>query len=85
MLVAASFTPEKIGDALGSGDEIVSRAAGIPVQVRQLEEHGTFGALVRLLILDLEVPVDHLAAAIMPLTVDDLARLGNSRNSSSSR
>jgi methylase of polypeptide subunit release factors len=75
MLVSASFTAEKIGDALGSGDEIVSRAAGIPVQVRQLEGQGAFGALVRLLILDLEVPVDQLAPAIVPLTVDDLAHL----------
>lgn len=75
MLVLSSFTAEKIGDALGTGDEIVSRAAGIPVQVRQLEEHGGFGALVRLLILDLEVPVEQLAPAIVPLTVDDLARL----------
>ena len=75
VLVAASFTGEKIGEVLGSGDEIVSRSAGIPVQIRQLEEHGTFGALVRLLILDLDVPVDQLAAAITPLTIDDLARL----------
>ena len=75
MLVAASFTPEKIGDALGSGDEIISRSAGIPVQVRQLEEHGAFGALVRLFILDLDVQVDQLAPAIAPITVDDLARL----------
>ncbi len=75
MLVSVSFTPDKIGEALGTGDEIVSRAAGIPVQIRQLEQHGSFGALVRLLILDLDVPVDQLAPAIAPLTVDDLARL----------
>jgi methylase of polypeptide subunit release factors len=75
MLRSVGFTAEKIGDALGTGDEIVSRANGIPVQIRQLEEHGTFGALVRLFILDLDVPVDQLAPAIVPLTVDDLARL----------
>jgi methylase of polypeptide subunit release factors len=75
MLVSVSFTPDKIGEALGTGDEIVSRAAGIPVQIRQLEQHGSFGALVRLLILDLDVPVDQLAPAIAPLSVDDLARL----------
>jgi hypothetical protein len=75
MLVSSSFSPDKIGDALGSGDEIVSRSAGIPVQIRQLEEHGSFGALVRLFILDLDVPADQLAPAIVPLTVDDLARL----------
>ena len=73
--MSATFTPEKIGDALGTGDEILSRAADIPVQLRQLEQHGAFGALVRLFILDLEVPVDQLAPAIAPLTVDDLARL----------
>jgi methylase of polypeptide subunit release factors len=75
MLVAVSFTGEKIGEALGSGDEIVSRSSGIPVQVRQLEQHGPFGALVRLLILDLDVPVDQIVPAIAPLTVDDLVRL----------
>jgi methylase of polypeptide subunit release factors len=75
MLVAASFTGEKIGEALGSGDEIVSRSSGIPVQVRQLQQYGAFGALVRLFILDLDVPVDQLAPAIVPLTVDDLTRL----------
>jgi len=74
-LVTVGFTAEKIGDALGSGDEIVSRSAGIPVQIRQLEQHGTFGALVRLFILDLDVAVDQLAPSISPLTVDDLARL----------
>jgi methylase of polypeptide subunit release factors len=75
MLRSVGFSAEKIGDALGTGDEIVSRAASIPVQVRQLEEHGTFGALVRLFILDLAVPVDQLVPAIAPLTVDDLVRL----------
>ncbi|MCM3875828.1 MAG: hypothetical protein NEA02_05345, partial [Thermoanaerobaculia bacterium] len=48
VLASASFTLEKIGEALGTGDEIVSRASSIPVQVRQLEKHGAFGALVRL-------------------------------------
>jgi len=75
MLVSASFTGEKIGDALGTGDEIVSRSASIPVQVRQLADHGALGVLVRLLILDLEVPVDQLTLAIAPLTADDLVRL----------
>jgi methylase of polypeptide subunit release factors len=75
VLIAATYTAEKIGDALGSGDEIVSRAADIPVHLRQLQTHGAFGALVRLFILDLDVPVTELAPAIAPLTVDDLARI----------
>ncbi len=75
VLIAASYTAEKIGDALGSGDEIVSRAADIPVHLRQLQTHGAFGALVRLFILDLDVPVTELAPAIAPLTVDDLERI----------
>jgi methylase of polypeptide subunit release factors len=74
-LVAATYTAEKIGNALGSGDEIVSRAADIPVHLRQLQAQGPFGALVRLFILDLDVTVDDLAPAIVPLTIDDLARL----------
>jgi methylase of polypeptide subunit release factors len=75
MLVSVTFTGEKIGEALGTGDEIVSRSTGIPVQVRQLAQHGTFGALVRLLILDLDVPIAELAPAIAPLTIDELVRL----------
>ncbi|MCM3875716.1 MAG: methyltransferase, partial [Thermoanaerobaculia bacterium] len=55
--------------------EVVSLGSGIPVQVRHLEAHGAFGALVRLLILNLDVPADQLAPAILPLTVGDLARL----------
>jgi methylase of polypeptide subunit release factors len=43
--------------------------------VRQLAQHGTFGALVRLLILDLDVPIAELAPAIAPLTIDDLVLL----------
>jgi methylase of polypeptide subunit release factors len=75
VLLSVSFTAEKIGDALGSGDEIVSRSAGIPVQVRQLAQHGAFGALIRLFILDLHVAADDLAPGIAPLNVADLARL----------
>jgi methylase of polypeptide subunit release factors len=75
MLTSVTFTGEKIGEALGSGDEIVSRSSGIPVQVRQLAQHGPFGALVRLFILDLDVPIAELAPAITPLTTDDLVLL----------
>jgi methylase of polypeptide subunit release factors len=75
-LTSAQFTAARIGDALGTGDEIVSRASDIPVQLRHLEQHATLGALVRLLILDLDVPVGQLEPAIAPLTVRDLAQLG---------
>lgn len=62
MLVAVSFTGEK--------DRLCS--SGIPVQVRQLAPYGTFGALVRLLILNLDVPAAELTPAITPLTLDVL-------------
>jgi methylase of polypeptide subunit release factors len=75
VLVAASFTSEKIGDALGTEGEILSRAADIPVHLRRLERHGAFGALVGLFILDLDVPEERLASAIAPLTTDDLVTL----------
>ncbi|HKY51812.1 MAG TPA: methyltransferase [Candidatus Limnocylindria bacterium] len=76
VLIAREFSAAKIGDALGTGDEIVSRTAEIPVQLRQLERHPTLGALVRLLILALDVPADQLAPAIAPLALSDLASLG---------
>ena len=75
VLENATFTPQRIGAVLGTGDEILSRAADIPVQLRKLAEHGAFGALVRLFILDHDVRADDLAPAIAPLTLDDLARL----------
>lgn len=75
VLVTAKFDAEKIGGALGTEGEILSRASDIPVQLRQLEQHGTFGALVRLLIVGVDVPVQELAPAVVPLTVDDLVRL----------
>ena len=76
MLVSAKYDAEKIGHALGTEGEILSRASDIPVQLRQLEQHGTFGALVRLLIVGVDVPLRELSPAVAPLTVDDLAGLG---------
>jgi methylase of polypeptide subunit release factors len=76
VLVSSQFTAQKIGEALGTGDEIVSRTADIPVQLRHLESHAAFGALVRLFILALDVPGDELTATVAPLAVEDLARLG---------
>ena len=75
MLVSAEFSAEKISAALGTEGEVLSRASDIPVHVRQLERHGTFGALVRLFILDLDVPEDQLGRAILPMSVDDMAHL----------
>lgn len=75
VLVTAKYDAVKIGKALGTEGEILSRASDIPVQLRQLEQHGTFGALVRLLIVGVDVPVEELAPAVLPLTVDDLVRL----------
>jgi methylase of polypeptide subunit release factors len=73
--VSSTYTAEKIGEALGTEGEVLSRAADIPVQLRRLEHSGAFGALVRLFILDLDVPEDQLAAAVAPLTTEDLTRL----------
>lgn len=75
VLVAASYTSEKIGEALGTEGEILSRAADIPVHLRRLERYGAFGALVRLFILDLDVPEREVAPAIGPLTTQDLVKL----------
>jgi methylase of polypeptide subunit release factors len=75
VLDAASFTSEKIGEALGTEGEILSRAADIPVHLRRLARHGAFGALVRLFILDLDVPEQEVAPAIAPLATQDLVKL----------
>lgn len=75
-LVAAGFEAERIGEALGAESEVLSRSVDIPVQLRRLEGRGGLAALVRLFVLNVEVPTDAIAAAVAPLEPADLARLG---------
>src|SRR5207245_4794913 len=76
MLDEAGFKAERIGEALGAHSEVLSRSWDIPVQVRRLEGGGGLAALIRLFVLNLDVPEDDVATAIAPLGVTDLTRLG---------
>jgi len=76
MLDEAGFKAERIGEALGAHSEVLSRSWDIPVQLRRLEGRGGLAALIRLFVLNLDVPEDDVATAIAPLGVTDLTRLG---------
>ncbi|SRR6266542_1470837 len=75
-LVAAGFEPERIGEALGAESEVLSRSVDIPVQLRRLEGRGGLASLVRLFVLNVDVPLGAVSAAVAPLEAADLARLG---------
>ena len=72
----AGFKADRIGEALGAHSEVLSRSWDIPVQLRRLEGRGGLAALIRLFVLNLDVPEDDVATAIAPLGVTDLTRLG---------
>src|SRR6266542_3650821 len=75
-LDALGYTADGIRAALGTTDEVLSRARDIPVHVRRLRGAGVLGTIIRLLVLDLPVPRDELATAIAPLPVALLGDLG---------
>jgi methylase of polypeptide subunit release factors len=76
VLDRAPYTAESIRDALGSGDEILSRNRDIPVHLRRLRDRGGFGALVRLFVLNLDVSIDEARAALAPLALERAATMG---------
>jgi len=75
-LDALGYTADGIRAALGTTDEVLSRARDIPVHVRRLRGAGALGTIIRLLVLDLPVRRDELATAIAPLPVALLGELG---------
>ena len=72
-LVAAGFGAERIAEALGAENEVISRSAEIPVQLRRLEGRGGLAALVRLFVLNVDVAATDVA--VEPLTLADLVKL----------
>lgn len=76
VLDRAPFTGQAIRDALGTTDEILSRNRDIPVHERRLRVRGTFGALVRLFVLNLAVTETEAREALTPLSIEVAARLG---------
>lgn len=75
-LDALGFNAAGVREALASGDDILSRARDIPVQVRRLRDAGPLGSVIRLFILDLPVPREEIASAFAPITSEELASLG---------
>lgn len=70
VLDRAPFTGEAIRDALGTAEDVLSRARDIPVHERRLRQRGAFGALVRLFVLNQAVPRGEAAAALAPFPLD---------------
>lgn len=72
----APFTGEAIRAALGTEEDILSRARDIPVHERRLRTRGAFGALVQLFVLNLPTRVDLVREGLAPLGLDAAARMG---------
>jgi len=83
LLDRAPFTGEAIRAALGTEDEILSRTRDIPVHVRRLRGRGAFGALVQLFVLNLPVDTELARAALEPLSLDAVERMGLLRSEGS--
>lgn len=72
----APFTGDAIRAALGTGEDILSRARDLPVHERRLRARGAFGGLVQLFVLNLPTPRPLIAEALAPLTLDAATRIG---------
>lgn len=75
-LDALGFNAAAVRDALGTGDDVLSRTRDIPVHVRRLRAAGPLGVAIRLFIVDRSVPRDEIARAFAPLALDAVASLG---------
>ncbi len=76
VLDRAPFTAEAIREALGTEEDVLSRAREIPVHLRRLRTRGTFGALVQLFVLNEPAPLELTREALAPLGLDACARMG---------
>ena len=76
VLDRVSYTGETIRQALGTEEEILSRAREIPVQMRRLRGRGTFGALVQLFVLNEPTPTQLVRDGLAPLGLDAAQRMG---------
>lgn len=72
----APFTGEAIRAALGSDEEVLSRARDIPVHLRRLRTKGPFGALVQLFVLNVPAERALVADALAPLEIAAAERMG---------
>jgi SAM-dependent methyltransferase len=76
VLVAAGYSGEGVRAALGTGGEVLSRSADIPLHIRRLEGNEPLGTLIRLLVLDTPVTTTDAEQAFAPLSLDRLEHIG---------
>jgi len=75
-LCAAGFSGEGVRAALGTASEALARSDDTPVYERRLMGLEPLGTIVKLLVLDVPVPMEDARHAFAPLTLEHLAELG---------
>jgi hypothetical protein len=75
-LRAAGFSGEGVRAALGSASEVLARSDDTPVYERRLTGLEPLGTIVKLLVLDVAVPVEAARRAFAPLPLEGLEELG---------
>jgi len=76
LLLGAGFTGEGVRAALGTLGETLTRSADVPVQIRRLEDNEPIGSLIKLFVLDTEVPAEAARRALAPLSLERLEQTG---------
>jgi hypothetical protein len=75
-LAAAGFSGEGVRSALGSPSEVLARSDDTPLYERRLAGLEPLGTIVKLLVLDVSVPVDDARHAFAPMPLERLEALG---------
>ncbi len=75
-LSAAGFSGEGVRAALGSQTQLLARSGEIPLYERRLAGVEPLGTIVKMLVLDVAVPVEAARRAFAPLPLERLEALG---------
>ncbi|HWE81401.1 MAG TPA: methyltransferase [Gaiellaceae bacterium] len=76
VLADAGFTPSAVRDALATEVATGRDSAELPLYLHMLSEGGLLATLIKLFLLDLEVPATDAEAALAPLALDRLEAMG---------
>ena len=82
VLVRAGYDAERIQEAVGERSGFVRDPADVPLYVRRLEPGSPLSTLIKLFLLDVSAPREEVEAAVAPLGVDRLERMGVLRTES---
>ncbi|HSS80375.1 MAG TPA: methyltransferase [Gaiellaceae bacterium] len=76
VLQAAGFDGAGVQEALGTSSELLTGSYEIPIRERRLEGREPVGTLIKLFVLEQEVPADAAKKALAPLSLEQLTGLG---------